>query len=91
MEARYPGIQFSQFTGAEMIAKKYGMSKNQSSTPTRFESHRRAIAATEAGRFAQEIVPVAVRMADGTEPGDMHTTDEGIRYDATLEASRASS
>ena len=28
-EERYPGIQFSQFMGAEMIAKKYGLSKDE--------------------------------------------------------------
>ena len=65
---------FSQFTGAEMIARKYGYDRE---TLDRFalESHRRAAAATEAGAFADEIVPL----------GD-HRTDEGIRYDATLES-----
>src|ERR1700712_3620812 len=29
MEERYPGIMFSQFTGAEMIAAKYGLTKDQ--------------------------------------------------------------
>lgn len=29
MQARYPGIQFSQFAGAEMIAKKYNLTKDQ--------------------------------------------------------------
>src|SRR6187397_2711460 len=29
LEARYPGIQFSQFTGAEQMAVKYGLSKEQ--------------------------------------------------------------
>ena len=28
MAARYPGIQFSQFTGAEMIAAKYGLTRD---------------------------------------------------------------
>jgi acetyl-CoA C-acetyltransferase len=85
MAQRYPDIQFSQFTGAEMIAKNYGIEKSELDAYA-LHSHKRAIEATQAGRFAQEIVPVAVRMADGTEPGDMHTTDEGIRYDATLES-----
>jgi acetyl-CoA C-acetyltransferase len=84
MARRYPDIQFSQFTGAEMIARNYGIEKDELDRYA-FESHRRAIAATQAGLFEREIVPIAVRMADGTEPGELHTTDEGIRYDATLE------
>ncbi|SDZ59966.1 acetyl-CoA C-acetyltransferase [Variovorax sp. YR266] len=85
MAQRYPDIQFSQFTGAEMIARNYGIEKDELDRYA-FESHRRAIAATQAGLFEREIVPIAVRMADGTEPGELHTTDEGIRYDATLES-----
>ncbi len=84
MKARYPGVQFSQFTGAEMIAKKYGM-KREELDAFALESHKRAAAATKAGAFNAEIVPVKVRMNDGTETGEMHTTDEGIRYDASLE------
>jgi acetyl-CoA C-acetyltransferase len=85
MQKRYPDIQFSQFTGAEMIARNYGIEKPELDAYA-LRSHRNAIAATRAGRFEREIVPVAVRMADGTETGEMHTTDEGIRYDATLES-----
>jgi acetyl-CoA C-acetyltransferase len=68
---------FSQFHGAEMIAEKYGFSREQLDGFA-LESHRKAAAATQAGAFAEEIVPLAV---DGAE----HRTDEGIRYDATLE------
>ncbi|MCT9810916.1 acetyl-CoA C-acetyltransferase [Acidovorax sp. Be4] len=83
--ARYPGVQFSQFTGAEQIALKYGLSKEQLDAYALL-SHQRAIAATRGGHFSDEIVPVAVRLADGSETGEMHTTDEGIRYEATLES-----
>jgi len=85
MARRYPDIEFSQFTGAEMIAKNYGLSRLQLDEFA-LQSHRRAIEATKAGRFADEIVPVAVRQADGVETGDMHLADEGIRYEATLES-----
>jgi acetyl-CoA C-acetyltransferase len=85
MQKRYPDIQFSQFTGAEMIAKNYGIEKGELDAYA-LRSHRNAIAATRAGLFDKEIVPVAARMNDGAEPGDMHTADEGIRYDATLES-----
>ncbi len=85
MQKRYPDIQFSQFTGAEMIAKNYGIEKSELDVYA-LRSHHNAIAATRAGLFDKEIVPVVARMNDGTEPGDMHTADEGIRYDATLES-----
>jgi acetyl-CoA C-acetyltransferase len=69
---------FSQFDGAEMIAAKYGFDRE---TLDRFalQSHRRAAAATEAGAFAGQIVPLAVE-------GGLHEKDEGIRHDATLES-----
>ncbi|AGW93223.1 MULTISPECIES: acetyl-CoA C-acetyltransferase [Cupriavidus] len=84
VEARYPGVQFSQFTGAEMIARKYDLSREQIDAYALL-SHQRAAAATKAGRFNAEIVPVEVRTAEGGN-GEMHTSDEGIRYDATLES-----
>ena len=84
IQARYPGIDFSQFMGAEMMAKKYGQTKEQLDRFA-FESHQRAIAATKAGRFDAEILPVAVRRADGSGGEELHTVDEGIRFDASLE------
>ena len=69
---------FSQFIGAEMIAKKYGYSR-ATLDDYAYRSHQRAKAATEAGAFRDEIVPVA--LGDGT----MHDIDEGIRFDASLE------
>jgi acetyl-CoA C-acetyltransferase len=84
MAKRYPGVQFSQFTGAEMIAKKYGMQRDLLDEFA-YRSHQNAIAATKSGAFKDEIVPVAVRMADGTETGELHTADEGIRFDVTLD------
>jgi len=40
------------------------------------------------GKFSEEIVPVPARAADGSVPGDLHSVDEGIRYEATLEGIR---
>jgi acetyl-CoA C-acetyltransferase len=85
MEARYPNIQFNQFTGAEMVAAKYGLTKDELDAYA-FESHQRAIAATEAGRFKDEIIPLQITRADGTT--DTHHIDEGIRFDATLDGIR---
>jgi acetyl-CoA C-acetyltransferase len=86
MQARYPNIQFSQFTGAEMLAKKYDLTKDELDEFA-FHSHQRAIAATKAGAFNAEIVPVEIRSADNT--GGMHTADEGIRFDANLDSIRS--
>ncbi len=84
MQRRYPGVEFSQFTGAEMIARNYGLSKDALDRYA-FESHKRAIAASREGAFAGEILPVEIRLADGCGSATMHTVDEGIRFDATLE------
>ncbi|WP_374589492.1 acetyl-CoA C-acetyltransferase [Novosphingobium sp.] len=82
LEEKYPGVTWSQFMGAEMIVKKHGFSKDDLD---RFAltSHQRARAATEAGAFNSEIVPIEIETADGKE---WHTIDEGIRFDATLES-----
>jgi len=88
---RYHDVVFSQFTGAEMMARKYGLGKD-ALDQFALLSHQRAIAATEAGAFADEIVPVPVRRADGSQVGSqdrgqnggLHSVDEGIRFDATL-------
>jgi acetyl-CoA C-acetyltransferase len=82
IEAKYPNIMFSQFTGAEMMAEKYGLSKEQLDTYS-YESHQRAIAATQAGKFKDEIVSLQITRADNST--DTHHIDEGIRFDASLD------
>src|SRR5690348_5355136 len=82
IESRYPNIQFSQFTGAEMMAEKYGLSKDELDEYA-YSSHQRAIAATQAGRFKDEIIPLPVTRADGS--ADVHSVDEGIRFDVSRE------
>lgn len=83
MEERYPGIQFSQFAGAEMIAKKYGLSRGELDAYA-LSSHQRAAAATKAGKFAAEIVPIEITLPDGSTA--IHDADEGIRWDASAES-----
>lgn len=80
-EARYPGIQFSQFMGAEMLAKKHGFTRDQLDAFA-LESHKRAAAATQSGAFDAEIVALEIETPEGSE---LHRTDEGIRYDATFD------
>ena len=81
VQEKYPNVQFSQFMGAEMIANKHDFSKDQLDAFA-FDSHKKAIAATEGGAFNAEIVPVAIETPEGDA---QHTIDEGIRFDATLE------
>lgn len=79
---KYGVAEFSQFRGAQMIADKFGFSRDQLDAFA-LVSHRRAAAATQAGAFANEIVALSVDTAEGPA---MHDRDEGIRYDATLES-----
>ena len=81
LEEKYPGIMFSQFMGAEMIVKKHGLTRDDLD---RFalKSHQMAAAATNAGAFANEIIGIEIETPEGPE---LHTRDEGIRMDATLE------
>lgn len=81
-EARYPGILFSQFSGAETIAQKHGFSREELDS-FGHDSQRKAIAATQAGRFDREIVPLPVTLPDGAQ--ELHRIDEGIRFDVTRE------
>ncbi|HEX4179797.1 MAG TPA: acetyl-CoA C-acetyltransferase [Caulobacteraceae bacterium] len=85
MEDRYPDIQFSQFAGAEMVAKKYGLTKDELDEYG-FRSHQKAVAATQGGKFKNEIVGIEITTADGAK--EIHEVDEGIRFESSLEAMR---
>ncbi|MDP6414201.1 MAG: acetyl-CoA C-acyltransferase [Gammaproteobacteria bacterium] len=82
LELQYPGIQFSQFDGAELLAEKYDISRSDLDA-FGLLSHQRATQATENGYFKQEIVPLNIKLEDGS--ADVHDVDEGIRLDASLE------
>mmetsp|Transcript_67802 Transcript_67802/g.126646 ORF Transcript_67802/g.126646 Transcript_67802/m.126646 type:complete len:421 (+) Transcript_67802:64-1326(+) len=78
---------FTQFGGAELLARKYDLSKEEMD---RFgvASQQKAAEATKAGRFSAEIVPVPPKSNKGGEPAaqDMHRVDEGIRASTNYEA-----
>jgi len=80
---RYPGIQFNQFVGAEMLVEKYDLTENELNEFA-LASHMKARQAVEEGRFDGEIVPIEVELEDGSLV--MHEQDEGIRMEATLDA-----
>ncbi|HEY0904411.1 MAG TPA: acetyl-CoA C-acetyltransferase [Marmoricola sp.] len=79
--ARYGDVEVSQFNSAEMIAEKWGITRERMEEFA-LESHTRAKAAIAAGRFAREIEPVT--LADGT----VFAQDECPR-DTSLEAMAA--
>ncbi|MBP6112121.1 MAG: acetyl-CoA C-acetyltransferase [Sphingobium sp.] len=81
-DAIYGSGTITQFAGAEMMAAKYGFSREDLDAYA-FESHKRAAAATREGRFRSEIVPITVTSTDGETIE--HSVDEGIRFDASLE------
>jgi acetyl-CoA C-acetyltransferase len=70
---RYGTQEVSQFRSAEMIAEKWNISR-QEMEAFALESHRRAIAAIDEGRFEKEIVPY----------GEV-AIDEGPRRETSLE------
>ena len=82
MAERYPGVVFSQFAGAEQMARKYGLSRDQLDAYA-LQSHQRAAQARSG--WAGQIVPVPARSAEAGPLGELHTQDEGVRANATLE------
>ena len=82
----YPDQAMSQFDAAERIAKKRGITR-QDIDELACESHRRAIAAWDAGWFPQVIdVEAQVLGEDGNPSGDTKTVsrDQGMR-ETTME------
>jgi 3-oxoadipyl-CoA thiolase len=80
MEERYSTESMGET--AENVARRYGVSREDQDAFA-LESHRRAVAAADAGRFDDEIVPVDVPQPKG-EPVTV-PADEGPRPDTTLE------
>lgn len=80
--ARYPDGLVGQGVSAELIAQRYGFTRDELDEFS-YRSHRRAAEAAESGRFDREIVPVQVADADGgTRTID---TDETVRPATTVE------
>jgi acetyl-CoA acyltransferase len=75
--ARYDDFAFNQGISAEMIAKKWNLSRTRLDEYSA-QSHERAAAAQDAGAFIDQIVPVFT-------DGDVVTADEGIRRGTTVE------
>ncbi|WP_266160465.1 acetyl-CoA C-acyltransferase [Dyella silvatica] len=87
-----PEIYWSMLQTAEVVAKRYGISK-EAQDAYGVRSQQRAAAAQAAGKFSDEIVPITVTMGTvdkASQALGTHTVtvlnDEGIRPDTTLEA-----
>ncbi|HLA78671.1 MAG TPA: acetyl-CoA C-acyltransferase [Vicinamibacteria bacterium] len=85
---RYPDAYLGMGLTAELVAKKYGITREKADQFA-LASHQKAVAAIEAGRFREEIVPVAVVAAPengGPSRPITFEVDEGPRKDTDLTA-----
>ena len=92
LERKKPEIYWNMLQTAEQVARRYSISRERQDEYG-VQSQNRACAAAEAGRFADEIVPIAVTMATADRntgqlaPREvMLVDDEGRRAGTTLEA-----
>lgn len=83
VQARYPGVAFSQFEGAEIVCKKYNLTREYLEGLA-VASHARAVQANKEGRFKKEIIPV-IGVDPKTGKEVLHEQDEGIRPDTSME------
>ena len=79
---RYPEGLVHQGISAELIAARWGLSREALDTLA-FESHRKAAVAEDRGITARAIVPITITGADSVERIVDH--DEGLRRDTTFE------
>ena len=86
----YPDYYLNMGLTAENLAKKYEITREQADEFS-LQSHQKAAAAIQGGKFKDEIVPVTVRVDELDEKGRVRRkevafdTDEGVRYDASIE------
>lgn len=75
---------FHMGIGAEMIADKFGITREEQDAFAA-DSHQKAAMATAEGRFRDAIVPVEIPSAKKGEAPRMFAGDEAIRPDSTVE------
>ena len=89
----YPDAYLSMGLTAERLVRKYGVDR-EAQDCFACESHRKALAAIQAGRFQEEIVPLEVSFTEPGPPGQggpvtrtaTFAVDEGPRADTSMEA-----
>ncbi|MEJ2582217.1 MAG: thiolase family protein [Acidobacteriota bacterium] len=80
-----PNAYAAMGTTAEVVARRYDITREMQDEFA-FNSHRKAIAALEAGKFDDQIVPLEVRVREnGGWREFVFNTDEGPRADTTVE------
>jgi acetyl-CoA acyltransferase len=79
VKQRYGVEGFNQGLGAEMMAQRWGFTRERLDEFA-LSSHEKAAAATRSGAFADEIAPIT--LPDGT----VFSTDEGVRIGGTLDS-----
>jgi acetyl-CoA C-acetyltransferase len=91
LDAHKPEVYLPMIETADIVAARYGVSR-EAQDAFALESQRRTAAAQQAGRFAQEIVPITVtKLVTSKETGETReetvtlTSDECNRPDTTLE------
>jgi acetyl-CoA acyltransferase len=85
----YPDSYLSMGLTAERLAKRFGITREQADEFS-YNSHKKALAAIQTGKFEDEIVPVPVSFTtpNGSKPKRMEIifkVDEGPRADTSLE------
>jgi acetyl-CoA acyltransferase len=86
----YPDYYLNMGLTAENLARKYEITREQADEFS-LQSHRKAAAAIQSGKFRDEIIPYTVRIDELDEKRRVRVrevvfdTDEGVRYDASIE------
>jgi acetyl-CoA acyltransferase len=87
----YPDFYLNMGLATENVARKYEVSREEQDEFS-YESHRRAAAAQDTGKFADEIVPLTVAFEELDERGRkqrreaVFATDEGVRRDTSADS-----
>jgi acetyl-CoA acyltransferase len=87
----WPDYYLNMGLTAENLARKYGISREEADAFA-LASHQKAIAAIQAGRFKDEVVPLTVRITELDSKGKrvkretVFQIDEGPRADTSLDA-----
>jgi len=90
MAEQYPGVYLGMGLTAENVAREYNISREDQDAFA-LRSHQRAMAAQDAGKFDEEVVPldITVKLGNGSTVEESHyrfDKDEGIRRNTTIEA-----
>lgn len=76
---------WAQFRVAQVLADRWKITREDMDAFA-LESHRRAAAATDAGRFDRQLLAVPIKDGEGRMVGETLAVDEGIRRGTTMEA-----